>query len=118
MPNPYGAPEVSVHDVKSKQEAGDGFVWLDVREEEEYDVRIDDERVLYLPLSTLAAEQLDAIPQDLSDKGQEVIVFCHHGMRSAQVTAWMAQNGWTNVYNMEGGIDAWAQEVDPSVGTY
>lgn len=118
MPNPYGAPEVSVHDVKSKQDVGDNFVWLDVREEEEYDVRMDDDSVTYLPLSTLAQEQLDAIPEELADKSQEVIVFCHHGMRSAQVTAWLAQNGWTNVHNMDGGIHAWAQEVDPSVGTY
>lgn len=118
MPNPFGAPEVSVQDVKSKQEAGDSFVWLDVRETEEYDVSIDDERIVRLPLSTLAAEQLDAIPNELSDQSKEVIIFCHHGMRSAQVTAWLAQNGWTNVHNMDGGIHAWAEEVDPSVGTY
>jgi rhodanese-related sulfurtransferase len=118
MPNPFGAPELSVQEVAAKQKAGDKFILLDVREPEEYDVRIHDERVIFLPLSTLAEQQLDAIPEELSDTDQEVVVFCHRGMRSAQVTAWLRQQGWHNVFNMDGGIAAWAHEIDPSVGTY
>ena len=119
MPNPFGAPEISVQAVEEKRKAGEQFVWLDVREPQEYNhVRINDERVVNLPLSELAAHQLAALPAALQDKNTEVVAFCHHGMRSAQVTAWLRQQGWTNVVNMTNGIDAWAREIDPSVGTY
>ncbi|MFN8491798.1 MAG: rhodanese-like domain-containing protein [Caldilineaceae bacterium] len=119
MPNPFGAPEISVQAVEAKRKAGEQFVWLDVREPQEYNhVRIHDERVVNVPLSELAARQLAALPPALQDKNTEVVTFCHHGMRSAQVTAWLRQQGWTNVVNMTNGIDAWAREIDPSVGTY
>jgi rhodanese-related sulfurtransferase len=45
-------------------------------------------------------------------------VMCHHDSRSAQVTAWLAQQGWKNVFNVSGGIDEYARAVDPSVGFY
>lgn len=119
MPNPFGAPEISVREVEEKRQQGAAFVWLDVREADEVaHVHIDDERVAVAPLSQLAARQLDALPAAANDPAQEVIVFCHHGMRSAQVTAWLAQQGWTKVSSMAGGIDAWAHEIDPAVGTY
>ena len=49
-------------------------------------------------------------------KAAKIVVFCHHGWRSAQVTLWLRQQGWTDVTSMAGGIDAWAQEIDSSVG--
>ncbi|MCL4860979.1 MAG: hypothetical protein KJZ93_16305 [Caldilineaceae bacterium] len=119
MPNPFGAPEMSVQAVSQKLQAGDDFVWVDVREPNELQLAmIEDRRVVELPLSLLAAQQLDAIPEELADKDTEVIVFCHKGLRSAQVTVWLRDQGWTNVTNMEGGIDAWANEIDESVGMY
>lgn len=119
MPNPFGAPEMSVQAVSQKLQAGDDFVWVDVREPNELQLAmIEDRRVVELPLSLLAAQQLDAIPEELADKDTEVIVFCHKGLRSAQVTVWLRDQGWTNVTNMEGGIDAWANEIDESVGIY
>lgn len=119
MPNPFGAPEISVQAVNHKLQAGDDFVWVDVREPNELQLAmIEDRRVVELPLSLLAAQQLDAIPEELADKDTEVIVFCHKGLRSAQVTVWLRDQGWTNVTNMEGGIDAWANEIDESVGMY
>jgi rhodanese-related sulfurtransferase len=119
MPNPYGAPEISVQTVEQKRQAGEQFVWLDVREPNELQLAaIADERVVTAPLSQLASRQLAALPAAAHDKEREIIVFCHHGMRSAQVTAWLRSQGWRNVTNMSGGIDAWAQQVDPSVGTY
>ncbi len=71
-----------------------------------------------MPVSRLYDYKLDAIPEELAEKDQEVIVFCHYGGRSAQVAAWLIQQGWTNVHNMAGGIGAWAEEIDPDVGTY
>ena len=119
MANPYGAPEINVKDVETKRQAGDQFVWLDVREPDEVTaVHIDDERILLLPLSQLAQRQLDAIPAAIQEQTTEIIVFCHHGMRSAQVTAWLLQQGWSNVKSMAGGIDAWGHEVDATVGFY
>lgn len=119
MPNPFGAPEISVRDVAQKCAANEEFIWLDVREPNEFAlVRVADERVQLLPLSRLAAERLDALPEAALDQDAPIVVMCHHGVRSAQVVAWLAQQGWTNVLNMAGGIDAWAKEVDASIGVY
>ena len=117
MPNPFGAPEVTVQDVAAKREANEDFVLLDIREPEEHEVaRIDGAD--FVPMSKLAAEQTSALPEAAQEKNAEIVTFCHHGMRSAQVTAWLAQQGWTNVSSMDGGIDAWSQQVDSSVPTY
>ena len=118
MPNQYGAPEISVQQVNQLNADGVDLVLVDVREEPEYGVSILADNILFLPLSKLAQEQLAAIPDQLADKEQQIVVFCHHGIRSAQVVMWLRQQGWTNVLNMAGGIDAWAVEVDPSVGFY
>jgi rhodanese-related sulfurtransferase len=119
MPNPYGAPEISVKQVDSKRASGEQFVWLDVRESDEViRVSIQDERIRFVPLSELADRQLKALPDEAQDQQAEIVVFCHHGMRSAQVTAWLCQQGWQKVTSMTGGVAAWAQEIDPSIGTY
>jgi rhodanese-related sulfurtransferase len=48
----------------------------------------------------------------------EIIVLCHHGIRSADVTRWLITQGWKNTVSLEGGIAAYASEVDKSVGWY
>lgn len=119
MPNPFGAPEISVRDVAVKQQAGDPFIWLDVREADELAaVAIADPLVIHIPLSRLAREQTAALPAPAQDQAAEIVVMCHHGVRSAQVVAWLRGQGYTNALSMAGGVDAWAQEVDPSIGTY
>ena len=120
MPNPFGAPEISVKELVAKQQAGEEFIWIDVREPQEYAAaQIPDENIVYIPLSQVAEKQLDAIPDTVQQaKDAEVIIFCHHGMRSAQMVMWLSQQGWNNALNMEGGIQAWADEIDPSVGVY
>ncbi len=118
MPNPFGAPELSVQEVDAIRKSEESLRLLDVREVQEFAISIEGDDVIQLPLSEIASQQLDAIPEELADKDQPIAVFCHHGMRSAQAVMWMMQNGWTNVKNIDGGIDAWAREVDPSVGTY
>lgn len=118
MSNLFDVPEVSVQEVAEKRARGDDFVLLDVREPVElHYAGLDD--VETAPLSDLAERQMEALPEAVtSDKDAEIVVMCHHGNRSAQVTAWLRQQGWTNVYNMAGGIDAYAIEVDPAVGRY
>lgn len=118
MPNIYGAPEVDVQDVACMRESDEPFILLDVREQMELRLANLGQDVLWIPLSELAARREAALGDDFSDKGKTVIVLCHTGMRSAQVTAWLRQLGWENTYSMAGGIEAYALEVDPSVGRY
>ena len=47
-----------------------------------------------------------------------LVVMCHHGMRSMMVMRFLQASGFSNVLNLEGGIDAWAREVDASIGRY
>jgi len=63
-----------------------------------------DPRVAVVPLSDIARRYLDALPSVTIDKDAEIVVFCHHGVRSAQVTLWMQSQGWSNVRSMAGGI--------------
>ena len=119
MPNPFGAPEVTVQEVKEKLDGGEAVVLLDVREAAELQrAALRDPRVAVVPLSDIARRYLDALPSVTIDKDAEIVVFCHHGVRSAQVTLWMQSQGWSNVRSMAGGIDAWAKEIDVAVGSY
>lgn len=120
MPNPYGAPEVTVHDVAAKQKDDTEFLLVDVRELNELELAsLPDGDFINMPLSELRQRRLDALPEDLrQDKDLDVVLFCHKGLRSAQVTVFLRQQGWTNAVSMAGGIDAWADEIDESVGKY
>ena len=120
MPNPYGAPEVSVHDVVGKQQQGTEFLLIDVREPNELELAsLPVGEFIKFPLSELRERRLDALPEALSqNKDADVVLFCHKGLRSAQVTVFLRQQGWSNAVSMAGGIDAWAEEIDESVGKY
>ncbi|MFN7570386.1 MAG: rhodanese-like domain-containing protein [Betaproteobacteria bacterium] len=52
------------------------------------------------------------------DPAQSVVCICHHGGRSAQVAYWLARQGFADVYNLAGGVDAWARQVDRGMATY
>ena len=67
---------------------------------------------LHVPMGSVPSRQ-----QEL-DPDAEVVLVCHHGMRSMQVAAFLDRNGFSNTYNLSGGIDAWARDVDPSMATY
>ena len=117
--NPYGVPGLSVQEVAQKQKDGEDIILLDVREPHELLYATLGDSVLAAPLSRLARQGPEALPEAvLGNKEAEIVVICHHGNRSAQVTAWLQQQGWTNVINMDGGIDAYAIEVDASIGRY
>lgn len=119
MPNPYGAPEIEVVEVEEKRASGSDFLLVDVREADELEkAKIGGDNVVFLPLSRLAAEGDAAIPDVLQDKDREIVIICHHGLRSAQVTAWLLRQGWENVVSMNGGIARYAREVDRAVGFY
>ncbi|MEY4752449.1 MAG: hypothetical protein RJA44_124 [Pseudomonadota bacterium] len=73
-----------------------------------------------LPGATTLAIPMPQVPQRLAelDPDWDVLVLCHHGMRSLQVAWFLSQQGYPYTYNIMGGIDAWAAEIDPSVARY
>ncbi len=104
-------PIISVYALKQKMDAREPFVLIDVREPFEYEIaRIDGAKLI--PLA-----QLPDRHSEIARAG-EVIVQCHSGMRSAQAVAWLRHAGFTQVYNLDGGIDAWSTEIDPTVPRY
>ncbi|MFB6260377.1 MAG: rhodanese-like domain-containing protein [Thiohalorhabdaceae bacterium] len=86
-------------------------VVLDVREPRELAVCALDDAV-HIPMNEIPA-RLDELPAD-----REVVVMCHHGMRSMQVTQFLRHQGFSHVRNLAGGIDAWAARVDPDMPRY
>lgn len=90
-------------------------VLLDVREDWEFataSVRVPGMTTLHIPMSQIPA-RLAEIPGD-----RAVVCLCHHGMRSWNVASFLVRQGREAVYNLDGGIDAWSAQVDPSVPRY
>lgn len=105
----YGT--ISPAELKERMERADPFQLIDVREEEEYEIaRIEGARLLPLSRFPEWAGTLD--PE------AEIVFMCHHGIRSAQVCSYLAREGFTRLYNLAGGIDAWSWEVDRGVPRY
>ena len=111
--------EITVTELATKLKSKEKFILLDVREltELEY-AKIEDSRLEVAPMSRLASEGPDALPESVRSQEVPVYVICHHGNRSMQVTGWLVQQGYKNVVNVSGGIDAYARQVDSSVGFY
>jgi adenylyltransferase/sulfurtransferase len=92
-------------------DAHEAFELIDVREPFEYEIaRIDGAKLI--PLGEIA-ERTDELQHELP-----IIVHCHSGARSAQAVQLLQQRGFRNVYNLEGGIDAWSDQIDPGVPKY
>jgi len=89
----------------------EGAVLLDVREPAEFEIcRIAGSREI--PMRQIP-EQLATLPRDTP-----LLALCHHGGRSLRVTQFLRANGFMNVSNVAGGIDAWAGQIDPSLARY
>ena len=84
---------------------------LDVREPTEVAICAL-EGSLHIPLQQVS-QRLETLPQD-----HPLIVLCHHGTRSAAVTAFLRNNGFDNAWNLAGGIDVWASRVEPDMARY
>jgi rhodanese-related sulfurtransferase len=112
-------PEITVTDLAAKLKSEDVFILLDVRELNELGyAKLIDDRLQVTPMSRLAQEGTDALSESAKSQSAEIYVMCHHGTRSAQVTVWLTQQGWTNVKSVHGGIDEYARKIDRSVGFY
>jgi molybdopterin/thiamine biosynthesis adenylyltransferase/rhodanese-related sulfurtransferase len=103
--------EMTPLELKRRIDAGEPIELIDVREAFEYEIaRIDGSNLI--PLGEIT-ERLD----ELKHEGP-IVVHCHTGKRSAQAVQLLQQHGFANVYNLEGGIDAWSDQIDPSVPKY
>ncbi|HEX9838724.1 MAG TPA: rhodanese-like domain-containing protein [Anaerolineales bacterium] len=112
-------PEITVTELSEKLKSEDTFILLDVREPHELNLaKITDSRLDITPMSRMAREGTNALSESAKSPEATIYVMCHHGNRSAQVTAWLAQQGWKNVFNVRGGIDEYARQIDHSVGFY
>ncbi len=102
---------ITPKELKERLDKGDEVVLLDVREPWEHSLAKIEGSTL-IPLGTLPQSM------DKLDKGAEIIAYCHHGMRSADATQFLLQQGYSVVKNLVGGIDAWSVQVDPAVPRY
>jgi rhodanese-related sulfurtransferase len=113
--NPYS--QISVEELARmlNSDAREQLQLIDVREPDEIAIaQIDGFEVL--PLSQFA-DWADSIPVRF-DPQAETVVMCHHGIRSAQMCQWLSRQGFTNLKNLAGGIDAYSTLVDPAVPRY
>jgi rhodanese-related sulfurtransferase len=112
-------PEIDVIALAEILKSDEDFILIDVREPWELErAKLDSAHVTNVPLSQLSAQGTAALPEAAQSPEGRVYIMCHHGSRSTQVTAWLVKQGWKNVFNIRGGIDAYAHEVDKSVGMY
>ncbi len=104
--------EITPEEVKTKLDQGDEITLLDVRESWEFET------------AKMAGAKLVPMGDVPSRAHQEldpeahIVVVCHHGVRSMNVTAWLRQQGFEKAQSMRGGIDAWSRLVDGSVPVY
>lgn len=91
--------------------AGKEHLVLDVREARELDV-CQLEGALHIPMADVPSH-VDNLP-----RGQPLVVVCHHGGRSRRIVDFLQNSGFDNVVNLEGGVEAWACEIDPTMRRY
>ncbi len=103
--------QISVKEVSERIARGDKLLLVDVREPWEHDLcKIPGAKLI--PLGTLPANLNALLDAD------DVICYCHHGMRSLDAAVWLRQQGVESAKSMAGGIERWSAEVDPSVPRY
>jgi adenylyltransferase/sulfurtransferase len=103
--------EVTVQELKALMDSGADFQLIDVREPHEYEI------------CNLGGELIPQgeIPHQVEkvSKNKQVILQCRSGARSGNMVQWLEKNhGFSNLYNLKGGILAWAREIDPTMPTY
>lgn len=103
--------EITVRELKTRRDASEELYLLDVREPHEV-------ATAAIPGATVI--RMGEIPLHLADMPSDrpIVVMCHHGSRSAHVTDFLNANGYPNAVNLDGGIDAWSREIDPTVSRY
>ncbi|XAL98370.1 rhodanese-like domain-containing protein [Phycisphaeraceae bacterium D3-23] len=105
--------EVSPRAVSAMCQAGDGIVLLDCRLDKEV-AAASIAGAVHVPMQSIA-DRLDELEEHVDDK---VVVFCHGGVRSMRVVAFLRERGFEDVWSMAGGIDLWSLSVDTKVPRY
>ena len=104
---------MSVQETEQRLASGDAVRLVDVRDPEEF---------AYCQLPGAELIPLPTVPTDatakLPDRETEIIVYCHHGMRSMYAVEQLRALGYSNARSMAGGIDRWSREIDPAVRRY
>jgi len=90
----------------------DDVIWLDVREMAERQICKLPYNDTHIPIGDIP------IKYDELDKDSHIIVYCHHGIRSANVTSFLLSKGFKVVQNLRGGIDKWAIDIEPTMARY
>jgi rhodanese-related sulfurtransferase len=104
--------QLTVRELKERLEHEPGkLVLLDVREPWECKI-CELPGAKAIPMREVPA-RAEELPQDA-----EIVVVCHHGIRSQQVASYLARTGFTKLNNLVGGINAWAREIDPKMSIY
>lgn len=104
--------EITPEDLKSLLKSDSDIVVLDVREPWEFETaKIGNSK--HIPMNDIPAR----FNQEL-DPEEHIVVVCHHGVRSMNVTSWLRQQGFEKVQSLRGGIDRWARQIDPKVPVY
>jgi rhodanese-related sulfurtransferase len=104
--------EIMPDELKRKLDAGEPVVVLDVREPWEVQTA-SLANARHIPMGDVPARAHQELDPD-----DHIVVVCHHGVRSLNVTNWLRQQGFENVQSMRGGIDRWSRTVDPKVPIY
>jgi adenylyltransferase/sulfurtransferase len=108
-------PELAFHllplELKARWDRGDRPYLLDVREPDEFDF-VHLPGAVLMPLGDIATRSAEL------DPGREIVVYCHHGVRSMRAVSYLRHIGLTGARNLTGGIEAWSLEVDPAVRRY
>ena len=105
--------EITCPEVQQKLAVGEDLLLLDCREPNEWEL-VHIEAAELLPMSQLVARVGELEPH----RTRPIAVYCHHGGRSLQVTAWLRSQGFAHVQSLRGGIDQWAAEIEPAMPRY
>ena len=103
--------EITVQELQAKQDTGTDFVLLDVREPEEVEL-VQLPNSVHIPVGDIPSRLHELDPDS------EIVVYCHHGVRSLQVAHFLHQHDFEHIVSLAGGIDVWAIEIEPEMARY
>jgi rhodanese-related sulfurtransferase len=106
--------EISLQNALNRVTTRKDAILIDVREPEEFALaRIEGSTLIPMQSVPPSLQKLEAMADV-----QDLLILCHHGVRSLQVVSWLRAQGLENCFSVAGGIDRWSREVDPSVPRY
>lgn len=103
--------ELTPEDARQRLASNAEIKLLDIRQPMEYEI-------VHLPNSILVTDEVAREILDTWSRDTEIVCYCHHGIRSYQAAMALKEHGFQKVAHITGGIDAWAQTVDPSLPRY